>query len=383
VWFGSPLAGFCVLALVVGFIAPLSSTPAQAQRERLSVIGSTTMIADVVGQVAGDAADVVSLMSFGVDPHAFTPSAQDIVALDEADLVFVNGVSLEENLLPVLEEAAGDRIATISECVAILPFGLAGDHEHDAETEAGGVHESDPRSLTGQCAAHYAELQALGIAFEDEHPAEAGHIEALGYLYELNCEPGHEEESAAEGEHVHEAGSCDPHVWTDIRNVMLWTLMARDTLSAADPANAATYAANAQAYLAQLQALDGEVSVLLQTLPQEARVLVTNHETLGYLAARYRFEVVGTVIPGGGTAAEPSAEEIVALIETIQDYNVRAIFSENTVSDALAQQLADEAGVTVYQLYSDSLTGADGDASSYLDYMRFNVTTIVQALSGR
>ena len=109
---------------------------------------------------------------------------------------------------------------------------------------------------------------------------------------------------------------ADPHVWTDPVNVALWTLMIRDTLSAADPANAAVYAANAGAYLEELAALHAEIAAQIATLSAEHRFIVTNHQALNYFAARYGLTLVGVVIPGGGTSSEPSVQEVLALIET-------------------------------------------------------------------
>lgn len=343
-----------------------------AQENRLSVIGSTTMIADVVGRVAGDAADVTPLMGYGVDPHAYEPSAQDIVALDEADVVFVNGANFEEGLITVLEEAAPENLVTISDCVAILPFGSNEDLINATPTD-------DMSSIADQCASHFETLATLGVEINQGSTLENG-VEPLGLLYEINCTAGNHDDSA-DANSGHQEGNCDPHLWTDVRNVMLWTLMARDVLSEADPANAAIYAANADAYLAELVTLDAEIAGLLASVPEKNRILITNHETLGYLAARYGYQIVGSIIPGGGTANEPSAEDITALIETVLDYRVPAIFTENTVNAALAEQIADETGASVYQLYSDSLTDADGPAHTYIDYMRANATTIMTALT--
>ncbi|MBZ0315393.1 MAG: metal ABC transporter substrate-binding protein [Anaerolineae bacterium] len=343
-----------------------------AQENRLSIIGSTTMIADVVGRVAGDAADVTPLMGYGVDPHAYEPSAQDIVALDEADVVFINGANFEEGLIAILEEAAPENLVTISDCVAILPFG-------SNENPIDAIPTDDMSSIADQCASHFETLAALGVEVNQGSTLENG-TEPLGLLYETNCTAGHHDDSA-DTESGHEEGNCDPHLWTDVRNVMLWTLMARDVLSEADPANAAIYATNADAYLVELVALDAEIAGLLASVPQENRVLITNHETLGYLAARYGYQIVGSIIPGGGTANEPSAEDVAALIETVLDYGVPAIFTENTVNAALAEQIAAETGASVYQLYSDSLTDADGPAHTYIDYMRANATAIMTALT--
>ncbi len=357
-----------IILLNLGIPAPTT----YAQENRLSVIGSTTLIADVVGRVAGDAADVTPLIGYGVDPHAYEPSAQDIVALDEADVVFINGATFEEGLIGVLEEAAPENLVTISDCVTILPF-------EPNKNPVDATHDDDTSNIADQCASHFETLAALGVEVNPSSTLENG-VEPLGLLYEINCTAGNHDDSA-DANSGHQEGNCDPHLWTDVRNVMLWTLMARDVLSEADPANAAIYAANAAAYLAELVTLDAEIAGLLASVPEKNRILITNHETLGYLAARYGYQIVGSIIPGGGTANEPSAEDITALIETVLDYRVPAIFTENTVNAALAEQIADETGASVYQLYSDSLTDADGPAHTYIDYMRANATTIMTALT--
>lgn len=353
-----------------------SPMPATAQSNHLSIVATTTIIADVLQNVAGDAANVSSLMQFGQDPHTYQPSGNDIILLDDADLVFINGANYEEGLIAVIEEAAGDNIVEISTCVEILAFG---GHDHDGEnTEADDDHEHDDEMVNADsplaaiCEAHHTELD--GIMGTEEHDDNREHPEhTLGPLYAISCGDVHEDD--------HAASSCDPHTWGDIHNVMLWTLLARDTLSELDPSNADIFAANTNAYLEVLYELDEELEALVETVPVENRLLITNHDSFSYLAHSYGFEVIGTVIPATTTAAEPSAADVVALIEVIEDSGVRAIFTENVVSDGVARQIAEETGANIHQLYSEALTTADDNAPTYIDFMRHNVTTIVQALT--
>jgi len=200
----------------------------------------------------------------------------------------------------------------------------------------------------------------------EEHDHEHGD-EALGALYALDCQ----------------TARCDPHVWTVPHNVMHWTLLIRDTLSEQDPANAEVYAANADAYLSELEALvEDVVEPTLATILEENRVMVTNHEAFGYFAHAYDFEIVSTVLPGGGTAVEPSAAEVAGIIDTLREAGVPAVFAENIVSDDLAQQIARETGAEMYQLYSGSLGDSDSPAATYIDYITYNVTTVAEALGG-
>jgi ABC-type Zn uptake system ZnuABC Zn-binding protein ZnuA len=368
-------------------------TGVQAQDERLQIVASFSILADVASNVAGDAADVTSLIPIGADPHSFTPSPRDIAAIADADVVFINGMNFEELLMEGIENAGGEaNIVTVSWCIEVLE---SGGHAHEEEGEAEADHEEGEvamnenidAAIAERCAAHTAER---GEGHEDHATEEASvteeadhdhaHGEKLGALYEIEC-GGHEEEAAEGEEHAH--GACDAHVWTDPHNVVYWTLYIRDTLIELDAANAETYTQNAAAYIEQLETLiHDELEPMLLSVPEEQRILVTNHETLGYLAAAYGYEVVGTVIPGAGTAAEPSAADIAALIDLVREEGVTAVFAENTVNASIAEQVAAESGATFHTLLSDSLSGEDGEGTTYIDYMRYNVSVIVEALGG-
>ncbi len=377
------LFGLILLSLL---LLPISA------QDSLQVVASHSILGDVIANVTGDAADVRTVMPLGADPHSFVPTPSDLTALADADVVFVNGALFEEGLLEAIENAGSDmNIVTVSSCVQIIAFG-GHDHEHGEDHDAHEGEMGDMSAMAALCEQHYAEMEALHEAGHDHegegHEEHAhDHVETLGALYTLDCGEGHghegEEEAHEEGEeHAHDHGACDPHVWTEPHNVMYWTMLIRDALVELDPANAETYTTNAATYLEELDALAHDfVMPMIETVPEEDRVLVTNHEAFGYFAARYDFDVVTTILPGGGTLAEPSAADIAAVIDLIREEGVPAIFAEMTVSDGLVQQIADETGVEVYALYSGSLSDADGPASTYLDYIRYNVTTIVEALT--
>lgn len=364
------------VAVVTSFMLILivSMVPAQAQVQ-LHVIASTSILADVAAQVAGDAAVVESLFPRGANAHTAEPSAQDIARLSDADLVLTVGANYEEGLMPVLDEAAGERVIEVSLCVPIHPVTIdAHEEDHADEHHDEGDHAEDAHHTTLQteCAGHY---DTVKTAFGLDTIATPG---ALGPLYTLECSGEHEHDG--EGEHEHAPGSCDPHVWTDPVNVALWTLLIRDTLSEHDPANATTYAANADAYLEQLHAAHEQVIEITAAIPDDHRVLLTNHLTYGYFAARYDLELVGAIIPGGSTTSEPSTQDVLGLIETVQEHHVPAIFTENVVSDSLAQQIADESGAAVVRLYTESLSDPGKGADTYLNYLLYNATTIADAL---
>lgn len=178
----------------------------------------------------------------------------------------------------------------------------------------------------------------------------------------------------------HDDTGADPHVWFNPQYVETWVANIQMHLSAADPANASEFAANAKAYQAELQELDAWIEAQVATIPAEKRKLVTDHRELGYFADRYGFEQVGAVIPSFSVAAEPSAEELATLEDAIQELGVPAIFIGTTVSPSLAGRIAADTGAQVVTLYTGTLTGPAGEANSYLELMRFDVQAIVEAL---
>lgn len=176
------------------------------------------------------------------------------------------------------------------------------------------------------------------------------------------------------------AGSdADPHVWLDVRNVVAWTETVLQALSALDPANAGLYQANAGTFRQDLEALDAWVVEQVAGIPPEKRRIVTNHETLGYFAHRYGFELVGAVYPLS-PSSEPSAQDLAGLEEAIRQYGLSVLFTEGTVSPVLADQVARDTGVGLVPLYTESLGPAGSGAESYIAMMRYNVEAIVAAL---
>jgi ABC-type Zn uptake system ZnuABC Zn-binding protein ZnuA len=279
----------------------------------LQVVATTSIIGDVVAQVGGAAIDLNTLMGPGQDPHSYEPTPQQMAAVAQSHVVFVNGWDLEEALAQALEEIAGDvPIVPISAGIEPLPF--------------------------------------------DAHEGESDHAHA----------------------------GPDPHVWFDVHNVEQWVENVEQVLSQLDPAHSATYAQNAEAYRARLAELEAYASTQFAGLPAEKRYLVTNHASFGYLAHAYDLHVLGTVLPAASTLAEPSASDLVALVASMQEHGLCTIFTETTVSDELAQTVADElAGcdqVAVVKLYTGSIGPAGSGADSYIGMFRHNVDAIVAGL---
>jgi len=173
----------------------------------------------------------------------------------------------------------------------------------------------------------------------------------------------------------------DPHLWMAPLSVVHYVENIRDGLSQADPDGKAVYAANADAYITRLRDLDASIKSLVAQLPPARRLLVTSHDSLGYFAQAYGFKVVGAVIPSVTNEASPSAQQMAALIDTIKSTGAPAIFLDPTENRNLVQQISSATGAKVVaDLYVESLSPAGGPAATYLDMLRHDASTIVNAL---
>src|SRR5215216_1198673 len=190
---------------------------------------------------------------------------------------------------------------------------------------------------------------------------------------------------ASQGVRLRRAGGePDPHIWQNPRNATVMAANIERGLAAAEPAAAATFRANLDAYTKQLQALDAKVQRQIDSLAN--RKLVTNHDAFGYYIDRYGLQFVGSVIPSFDSSAELSGRDIRDLVAKIKVTKVKAVFSETSLPPRTAETIAREAGVKVVEgedaLYGDSLGPAGSDGDTYLKMIRHNTRTIVRNLSG-
>ena len=173
----------------------------------------------------------------------------------------------------------------------------------------------------------------------------------------------------------------DPHVWFDPTLVQTMVTNIVSALSKVDAAGASLYDQNAKAYGVQLTQMDVQVQGLFNQVSQGRRKLVTNHDAFRYLARRYGLTIVGAVIPSISDTAEPSAKQVSDLIDTIKKEQVKAIFAESSANPKVAQQVAQETGITIVDtLYGDTLGPPGSDGDTYLKMMVTNATAITNAL---
>ena len=298
---------------------PVLNPVALGAGEKLRIVATTNIVADVVRQVGGDHIELTALLPIGADPHSYSPTPDDLRALNNAHAIVINGLNLEESMASILENL-DSPVPVMALSSGVPPLALA----------------------------------------EETHEEEA-----------------HEEE-ASEDAHHHDG--ADPHTWMNPLNVVIWAENAEHLLSELDPAHTADYAAAAEAYETALQQLDEEVRSAVAALPEGQRKLVTDHDNLGHFAAAYGFQVVGSVIPSLSTMAAASAQELAALQEQIAAEGVTAVFVGTTVNPDVATQIAADTGVQVVPIYTDSLSEASGPAPTYLEMMRFNAAAIVAGL---
>ncbi len=218
----------------------------------------------------------------------------------------------------------------------------------------------------------------LEIVDQWDIPVSASRIAFVGLLGDAGEteEHGHDEEE----DDGHGHGKLDPHFWFDPLRVKQAVNSIAAQLSTADPAGQTFFRNNAAAYNRELDELDSWISEQVSALPEGRRVLVTSHDSFQYFAQRYGFEVAGAIFPVT-TDAEPTAQDLAMLIETIEHEGVPAVFTERSHSERLAQRVAEETGTELISgLYTGSLGDDRSEAATYLDLMRHNTATIVEAL---
>ena len=182
------------------------------------------------------------------------------------------------------------------------------------------------------------------------------------------------------GTRAQDRGASDPHAWQSVANAKLYVGNIRDGLIAIDAAEKKIFEANANTYLAKLDALDGEIRAAIEAIPSARRKVITAHSAFGYFGDAYGIEFVAP--EGLSTEAEPSARDIAKLIEQIRRENVPALFLENVADSRLLQRIGAETGVRIGgRLYSDALSPPDGPAASYIEMMRSNLRELTRALT--
>jgi ABC-type Zn uptake system ZnuABC Zn-binding protein ZnuA len=173
----------------------------------------------------------------------------------------------------------------------------------------------------------------------------------------------------------------DPHMWVSPTRVIKYVENIRDGLIKSDPDGADGYKSNAETYISQLEDLDTWIKQQVSQIPKERRLLVTNHDSLGYFAEQYGFSVIGTIVPGVSSETSPSAQQIAKLIDEIKATGAPAAFLDISDNPRMADQIAADTNIKIVtDLYIETLSPSDGPAATYIDMIKYDVTQIVNAL---
>ena len=401
--------------------APPAAPPAApADKPPIEVVTTSNIVADWVQNVGGDGVEVFSLLPVGGDPHTFQPGARDVARITDADVVLSIGLGMEGGWLhDLLENAAADPesivetgeivdpiefaeghadevelleeishvvheveegeidanegLEEIKEVLVAMEAGEDEDHEGEGEEEEKDEdHEADEEEEEDH---HEGEEELPVMVMEIIEQVETGEMKAEDAIEAIE---GLTEEG--EDEHAdHGHGLEDPHYWFDPVRVKLVVNDIAARLSVLDPDRGDMFRANAEAYNAKLDELHSWTEEQVSAVPEENRLLVTSHDSFGYFANLYGFEVVGVVL-SITTDVEPSAGDLADLVEEVKEEGVPVVFGETTVSERLASAVAKESGAELVRLYSGSL-GPDGSgAETYIGMIRTNVERIVEGL---
>ncbi len=310
--------------------SPAAPQPGATSSEPVA-IATTTQWGSVLSDITRCAgATSATLMAPGDDPHEFSVSSSEVASLVKTKLVIANGLGLEEGLATTLGNAARDgaNVFEVGPLVDPLPFSELETEDHQHTEGDGHDHSAEPHS------------------------------------------PG-------DG---HDHGPLDPHVYMDVARVAQGAGLIGGKL--AEVTGDQKFAECGDQVKQQLTAVNGEMVDILSVIPNDRRVLITDHEAYNYFATAYGFEVAGVVIPGGGTDAEPSSAELAGLVDTIKHDGVNAIFSNNTVNPRLVDAVAKESGtqIKVVELYEGSVGPAGSGADTYQGMMLTDAHRVADAL---
>ncbi|MDA3859265.1 MAG: metal ABC transporter substrate-binding protein [Roseovarius sp.] len=274
-----------------------------AQADKLKVVTTFTVIADIAQNVAGDRVEVVSITKPGAEIHGYQPTPRDLVRAQGADLILWNGLNLErwfEQFLANLSEVPAKVVSD-----GLVPMAISGG-EYD--------------------------------------------------------------------------GKPNPHGWMALSSAVIYVDNIRDALIALDPENAAVYGANAEAYKQRIAEVIGPLRAAARALPEERRWLVTSEGAFSYLARDFGLKEI--YLWSINADAQGTPQQVRKVIDTIREHNISTVFSESTVSDKPARQVARETGARYGGvLHVDSLSAPDGPVPTYLDLLRVTSETIVNGLS--
>jgi zinc transport system substrate-binding protein len=328
-------------------LAALTLAAAPAAADVPVVVTDTPVVHSLVSLVMGDLGAPAVLVEQGADEHSFQLRPSQAAALADAGVIFWVGEELTPWLARALEatSGAGKTIALLdAPGVTLMNYGDgSGAHDHDhghgeAKADAhdhdhGHDHGHEEAAAEEHDHAHEGHDHEDAAAHDDHAHEDHGHDEA-GHEGHGHDEAGHEG-------HDHAHGGVDPHAWLYPENAKVWLSVVAAELSAADPANAAVYAANAAAATLRIDAAMAEAAATLA--PAHDKPIVVFHDAYGYFARAFDVEIAGSIALGD--AAAPGAQRLRELQERIGAEQIACVFREPQHDASIAESVAADAGV--------------------------------------
>ena len=310
----------------------------------IPVVATFSILGDMVERIGGEHIALTTLVGPDGDTHVYQPTPKAARSVAESDVLFLNGLDFE-GWLERLAEAASFDGAMVVATNGVVPIAFDDHDDHDDEKHDDHDDHDD----------HNDEKH-------DEHDDHDDHDDEK-----------HDDHAG------HDHGAFDPHAWQSLENAVIYANNIAAGLAQADPENAGDYYANRAAFVAEVEMLSADIEAMMKSLPADKRTVVTPHDAFGYFAATYDLTFVAP--QGMSTESEVSAGDVAALITQIREESISAVFIESITDNRMMEQIANETGATIGgTLYSDALSAKSGPASTYLDMMRHNATTLFDAL---
>ncbi|MEE4010423.1 metal ABC transporter substrate-binding protein [Roseibium sp. FZY0029] len=285
-------------------LAAIAAGPATAAfaKDKMKVVTTFTVLADMAQNVAGEAADVVSITKPGAEIHGYEPTPQDIVRASDADLILWNGMNLERWFEQFLSNLGDIPSVTLTD--GIEPISIAA-----------GAYEGKP----------------------------------------------------------------NPHAWMGLDNALIYIDNISRAFAEHDPDNAATYAANAEAYKTRLRETIEPLRQAVADIPEDKRWLVTCEGAFSYLARDFGMKELYLWPINADQVGTP--QQVRSVIDGVREHDIPVVFCESTVNTSPAKQVARETGARYGgDLYVDSLSEANGKVPTYLDLLKVTSGTVVDGL---
>ena len=294
------------------------------------VVATTTILCDMVREIAQNTVDLTCLLKPGVDGHVYQPVPEDRQAIEDAKLILYSGYDFEPGLIKLIQSTSNPapKVAVAEKAV---PKPLMG-HEHGDE---------------------------------------------------------HANEKTAEHDHDHkhdqteEADTPDPHVWQSAENGAKMAEVIQAELTKLVPENKKLYIKNGEALETQLNAIHRWIKSQIATVPAASRKLVTTHDAMQYFSEAYNIPVEGA-LQGLNTQEKPTATRVKELVDEVKAAGVPTIFAEVVVNPKLIEAVARDTKVKVAdrEIYSDSLGERGSEGDTYPKMLIANTRTIVEGLNG-